>query len=236
MERIIDAVRPMQDYRLRIAHAVDGRILAMRRYIVPVLFSLSLFTYAPVIGAAFAPAAPGFTIQATNTSMSASGSAIPFVLTSINGYTGSFGVDCMPANPPAGARLPYCGGGPAYRITLNANATAKGAIGLSAGPAPLAPAALNRSGHGAEVAWALASVPLIGSGFWRRKARWLSILLLSAGALAGLTGLDACAGGPPTLTPGTYAYTITAADASTNATASTTVNVTVPPGIPTTTM
>jgi hypothetical protein len=208
----------------------------MRKYILPVLFSLSLLTFGPGIGTSSAQGAASFTISATNTAMSASSSSVPFTLTSLNGYTGMFGIGCTPTNPPAGARLPYCGGGPVVRITLNANATVKGTVGLSAGPVPLAASRLNLPNHGAGAAWAFAGALLTGFGFWRRKARWLSILLLSIGMLAGLTGLDGCAGGPPTLTPGTYAYAITATDVSTNATASTTVKVTVPPGIPTTNM
>jgi MYXO-CTERM domain-containing protein len=186
--------------------------------------------------AAPAPANPSFTISATNTTMSASGASIPFTVTSLNGYAGQLGFICGPTNPPAGARLPYCGGGPAFQITLTANSSVKSAIDLTAVAAPLSAASrLNFPGHGTEAAWAFAAVLLFGFGLRRRRARWLSILLLSAAALTGLMTLDACGGRPqPTLTPGTFAYTLTAWDTSTSATASTSVNVTVPAGIPAT--
>jgi hypothetical protein len=48
----------------------------------------------------------------------------------------------------------------------------------------------------------------------------------------GLTGIVACGSSPKTLTPGTYTYTLTASEQNnTSLSASTTVNVTVPPGI-----
>jgi len=195
-------------------------------------FLVATLLFALAVSAASAHAAPSFTISATNTTMSASGASIPFTLTSINGYTGKFGINCQATNPPAGALLPYCGGGPAFQITLAANATAKGAVGLTAGPVPLAAASRsNPPGHGSDAGWAFTAAILFGLGLTRRKARWLSVLLLSIGTLAGLTALNAC-GGAPTLTPGTYAYTLTAYDMNTNVTASTTVKVTVPSGIP----
>ncbi len=206
----------------------------MRKHAISLLGLL----FALGVSAASAQATPSFTISATNTTMTASGASIPFTLVSLNGYAGKLGVDCGATNPPAGARLPYCGGGPAFQIALAANATAKGSVGLSAGPAPLAPASRsNTPGHGSGAAWAFAGgILLFGLGFGRRKARWLSVLLLSIGALAELGALSACGGGQPTLTTGTYDYTLTAYDTTTNATASTTVKVTIPPGIPTSAM
>ncbi len=201
----------------------------MRRYAIPVL----TFLFALSAGAASAQAAPHFVISATNATMSASGASIRFTLTSVDGYAGKLGVNCEAANPPAGARLPYCGGGPVSQITLAANGTATGVVGLTAGPVPLASAGgSNAPGRGSDAGWAMAGVVLLSLGFIRRRARWLSVLLLVAGTLAGLATLNACGGGPPTLTPGTYDYTLTAFDTSTNVTAATTVKVTVPPGIP----
>lgn len=200
----------------------------MRKYGIPVL----AFFFALGPGAASGQAASSFTISGTNTTMSASGASIPFTLTSINGYAGKLGIRCQAANPPGGARLPYCGGGPAFQITLAANATYKGAVGLTPGPVPLAAASrLNLPGRGPDAGWAFVAALVLGLGFTRRKARWLSVLLLTVGPLAGLTAINAC-GGSPTLTPGTYAYTLTAYDMNTNVTASTVVKVTVPSGIP----
>jgi hypothetical protein len=48
------------------------------------------------------------------------------------------------------------------------------------------------------------------------------------GALAGLAGISACGGNNSVVTPGTYAYTVTATDVNTSATVTATFNVTVP--------
>ena len=59
-------------------------------------------------------------------------------------------------------------------------------------------------------------------------------LMLAVGALIGLTGMSACGNGVETLTPGLYTYTLTAnpsAQSNPPLSVSTTVNVTVPPGI-----
>ena len=58
-------------------------------------------------------------------------------------------------------------------------------------------------------------------------------MLLVVGMMVGLTALSGC-GGPPTLTPGVYAYTLTAAQVGVDPPApavSVTVQVTVPAGI-----
>ncbi len=207
----------------------------MQRHAIPVFLPTLVLALSPTLNMA---ATPSFTISATNTTLSSNGSgSIPIALTSVDGYAGQIGIACTPPSVPAGTLLPYCGGGPAYQIKLTANATVDGSVGLTAGPVPLATTRLNHPSRGAEAAWAFAGVLLLGFGFRRKRMRWLSMLLLSIGLLAGLAGIDACAGsGTPTLTPGTYAYTITATDVNTSASASTTVQVTVPSGIPINTM
>jgi hypothetical protein len=209
----------------------------MRKYWLALLTAAMFLPFGLGLSAA-STENPNFTISATNTTMTASGASIPFTLTSLNGYTGKLSVSCVPDNPPAGARLPYCGGGPIIQLSLTANSSVKSTIGLTAGPVPLSSASrLNLPGHGREAAWAFAAVLLLGFGFRRKRARWLSMILLPVATLAGLMTLEACGGSQtPTLTPGTYAYTLTATDVSTNATASTSVNVTVPAGIPTNAM
>jgi hypothetical protein len=69
---------------------------------------------------------------------------------------------------------------------------------------------------------------LLGSGFRRRAARWFTLILLTLTALAGLAGISACGGNNSVVTPGTYAYTITAADVNTGETVNASVNLTVP--------
>jgi hypothetical protein len=74
---------------------------------------------------------------------------------------------------------------------------------------------------------------MLGLGLKRKRSRQSARLLLAVGMLIGLTGIGACSG-PETLTPGTYTYTLNASSYvqnNTSLSASTTVTVTVPPGI-----
>jgi hypothetical protein len=158
---------------------------------------------------------------------------IVFKLTSINGYAGTIGVaNCTPTSPPAGAKLPICGGGSTTspRYTLTANATMNGSITLSpyGDTVPGTVTMVTHTGHGEAAAWALAGVLLLGLGFRRRAARWLTLTLFAVGTLASLAGICACGGNSNAMTPGTYPYTLMAADINTGTSVSTTVNVTVP--------
>jgi hypothetical protein len=73
---------------------------------------------------------------------------------------------------------------------------------------------------------------MLGLGLKRKRSRQSTRLLLAVGMLIGLTGIDACASSPETLTPGVYTYTLHAYEQNnTSPSASTTVTVTVPPGI-----
>jgi hypothetical protein len=66
----------------------------------------------------------------------------------------------------------------------------------------------------------------------QRKAQKFKGLLLTVGLLIGSAGFSACSAGPVTLTPGTYAYTLSASEPNeTSSSATATVQVTVPPGI-----
>ncbi len=162
--------------------------------------------------------------------------SIPFTLTSVNGFTGSLAVSITPPTPPVGTKLPYLDiGGPVIGYLLTANATVKASIGaLLAIPKPV-PVKLNlpnRPAHGEAVRWELAGVLMLGLGSLRKSAR-TTRLLLALCMLIALTGISAC-GGPPTLTPGTYTYTLTATEINPtllSLSATTTVNVTIPPGI-----
>ncbi|HTW47423.1 MAG TPA: hypothetical protein VMD92_05715 [Acidobacteriaceae bacterium] len=193
--------------------------------------SLLALLFALCVSAASA-ANPSFTISATNVTMSTSDANIPVTLTSLNGYAGTVTVSCAPPSVPADVYLPYCGGpvaGLSFNLKANATLTEPESLHTQAYP----DARLLLHGQEARAAWAFAGVLLLGFGFRRRRMRWLSILLLSAGALIGFTGLTACGGGgnnPNFLTPGTYPFTLNAAD-SNNMTASTTVRVTILTGI-----
>ena len=159
-------------------------------------------------------ATPGFTVSATDVTMPSSGDgSIPFTLTSVNGYVGTVVVQCPAVNAPTGARVPICGEGPlkAYSLTADGAVTNTLALLPYGSPVPVAASAL-----------------LFGFGLWRkRKVRWPTLALVLMGSLVILGGFLGCGGGTPGMTPGTYAYTVTATDLKTNASVSTTANVTV---------
>ena len=190
-------------------------------------------------------ATPSFTISAGNVTMSATGSSsVTFTLTSVDGYSGTIDVICDPANIPVGRTLPLCGQpavGPAdpAAYTLGANGTVQGSFPLLATfPPPCSgpcPARFDHPRRGFASGIALAGALLVGFGFGfrRRAARWLVLTLLAFGTVAGMTGISACGSGR-TLTPGVWPYVVQATSPGVNAIVSTTINVTVPPGIPVT--
>ena len=154
-----------------------------------------------------------FTISATNVTLPSNGDgSIPFVLTSVDGYVGTVAVSCPEVNAPAGARIPYCGGGPVFAFSLTAEERVTGNLTLTpyGVPVPLAAGGL-----------------LIGLALRRRKGGWPTLALVLAGTLASLGEAVGCGGGTSSMTPGTYPYTITATNAKTNVVVSTTANVTV---------
>jgi hypothetical protein len=211
---------------------------------LPVLFA-SFLAIISGLGSGHAQSAtPSFTVSAGNATMPVSGTgAIPFRLTSVDGFAGAVYVSCGPANPPTGSILPQCNytGSPIATppYTLSANGTVTGSLNLVAHippcPNPCPVKLPLRPHHRGAVNLALAGA-LLGFGS-RRRVRRLRVALLVAGILAGLAGV-ACGGNSNTLTPGTFAYTVSAMQAGTTTSptpiiVSTTINVTVPPGIST---
>ena len=180
---------------------------------------------------------PSITISATNVTMPSSGSvAISFTLTSVNGFVGSVTVDCIAPTEPAGVKAPFCEDyGPVRAFPLTADGTATGSYEVVAIPPQTEPAArgANLWRHDEEASWALAGVLILGIGLQRKRTRRFARVLLAIGGI-GLTGmgLSGC-GGPPTLTPGAYVFTLnaTAILPALGPSASTTSTVTVPAGI-----
>jgi hypothetical protein len=184
-------------------------------------------------------AVPHFTIAASNVTMPSSGSGtIAFTLTSVDGFAGSVGVTCGEPTVNAGVLIPFCGpagGGVPVTppIVLTANGTANGTAPILAieytnakdvgGP--------KLRGHGGAVSWAVVGVLMLGVGLRRRRR--LAGVLVVVGMMVGLTALSGC-GGPATLTPGVYTYTLSASQAGLTTpgpVVSTAVQVTVPAGI-----
>jgi hypothetical protein len=208
----------------------------MQRYRLPVALGFLLTFSFVVPGAQALPVTPDFTIAATNVTMSSSTSSgvgsSSYTLTSVNGYTGSVRIGCNPPTPPAGVNEPGCTGVPVLPpITLTANQQVTGSIPFFApyctngDPCPVS--LPRRGGHGLAPGLALAGALLLGFGIRRRAARWLTLTLLAVGALAGLAGIGACANNSA-MTPGTYAYTISATDVNTEVSQTASINVIVP--------
>jgi hypothetical protein len=216
----------------------------MQRYRLLVVLGMLLGFSFVVSGSPVLAATPGFTITATNVTMSSSGSTgvgtSSFTLTSVNGYTGSVRVECNYPTIPAGVKAPYCGygaAGPAAipaqpPITLTANQVVTGSIYFYNAPVPCSnpcPASPRPPRRGRLApGLALAGVLLVGFGIRRRAVRWLTLTLLAMGTLTGLAGISACSGNNSVVTPGTYAYTIPATDINTQVSQTASINVTVP--------
>jgi hypothetical protein len=204
------------------------------------MFFAGSFSFTGIPAAA---ATPSFTITATNVTMSSSDStgigSSSFTLTSIGGYTGTLQMGCNIPTPKIGVSVPSCIYGTAEDanipiaptpITLTANQVATGTITFF-NPIPCTGrcnGAARLGGHGPEQSLALAGVLLVGFGFRRRPRRFLTLTMLALSGLAALVGISACGGDGSVVTPGTYAYTIYAADINTDVRVTTSIDVTVP--------
>jgi hypothetical protein len=180
-----------------------------------------------------AAASTAYAITATNVTMPASGNGTSsFTVTGIP-VTGSLIVSCIYSGQITGAKIPYCGGGPLAAIPVTGGQTFTGAVTLYpfGSAVPLSQHRTNGEGSSAAVL-SLAGALLFGFGFKRRGSRDFIGLLVAICAFAILPIISACAIGNG-MTPGTYAYTITAANEASLTSppaqiASTTINVTVP--------
>lgn len=151
-----------------------------------------------------------FTISAGSATITPTGSgAIPFTLTSVNGFAGSIVVGCQPPDVAAGVKIPTCGGGPVRLYTLSADQALTGTLTLysygSGVPAAIMPV------KNPALAVLLVVLLLSGLTLRRRSARRLALPLVLI-ALIPFSWISGCGTGPQGFTPGTYAYTVTASE------------------------
>jgi hypothetical protein len=205
----------------------------MRKKCLRVLFGSLLASSFWSPGSRALAATPDFTITATNVTMSSSSSSgagsTSFTLTSVNGYTGSVSVTCVPSNIPARVRVPVCGGSvppPAYPLAANQVVTKT--ISLYNSPVPLPASLMHRKSHGLVTGLALSGVLLCGFGTPARARRWFTLTLFALCAFFALAGFSACGASNNYVTPGIYTYTVAATDVSASATVTASFNVTVP--------
>ncbi|MFY9855551.1 MAG: hypothetical protein WAK26_16900, partial [Terracidiphilus sp.] len=157
-------------------------------------------------------AATPFAITATNFTWSSAGpNSSQYSVTGIQG-DGTIVINCVYTGT-AMAKFPVCGGGPVVQIPVTAGQTLTGVVGFQPWGTPI-PASLHttprRSGNLPITDLALASVFMAGFGLRPGRRRWIALVVLAGGALAGLVGFSACGGANSfAMTPGTYPYTIT---------------------------
>jgi hypothetical protein len=202
------------------------RLLVLFESLLAVSFELS--------GASAQTSTP-FTITATNVTMPTTGNGVSqFTITGVPG-DGTINMSCQYSGTEIVFKIPVCPMTPPALIPVTTGQTLTGSILFYQYGAPI-PASLrsapHRSGHLPASGLALACALMLGFGLRRRASRWLTMVLLAAGTLAGVCGISGCIARNP-MTPGTYPFTITANWESGGVTplgqsVSTTINVTVP--------
>ena len=178
--------------------------------LLPAIFlaSLALFT----VRNASAATSPGFTITASNVSVSDTGSgSSSYTVTSVDGFTGKVGVSCFAPEIDGSLAIPNCDV-PEQFLTIPANGSASGKMPFTP---PSNVNAKNQGGDRRRPAGPLAAGALMLAGFAaaRRRMRWnrtISALALCTGLLAGLSATGCGGHGGLAMAPGTYTYTIQA--------------------------
>jgi hypothetical protein len=192
-----------------------------------VLFAITSITFSQRVSAS-----TSFAITSTNVTMPASGNGTTsFTVTGIP-MTGTLTIGCQFSGTQTNAKIPSCGGGPAYGAPVTAGQTVTGTLQFYPYGSAL-PLDQHQTGRNVSstAVLSLAGALLFGFGFRRRFRRNSLAFLLVLCAFAILPMISACGGGSG-MTPGTYPYTITAGnEASGNAPlgqgVSTTISVTV---------
>ena len=194
--------------------------------LLPAIFLISLALLAA--GDAAAAPSPGFTITASNVSVSDTGSgSSSYTVTSVDGFTGKVGVSCFQPEINGALAIPNCDV-PEQFLTIPANGSASGTMPFTP---PSNVTAKNHGGERQRPAGPLAAGTLMLAGFAaaRRRLRWsraLSALALCAGLFSGLTATGCGGHGGLAMAPGTYSYQIQAVGPGLK-TASTYITVTV---------
>jgi hypothetical protein len=176
-------------------------------------------------------ATSGYAISATNVTMPSSrGTSSPYTVTQVQ-FTGTLVVGCQYTGPTTVARIPTCYA-PPVALSVTAGQTSTGAVTLDPWGVPI-PVGARRPGRVPLDGFALAGALLLGLGLRRRRTGPMAMLVLAIGSLASTMAMEACSTSPGNgMTPGTYAYTISANNESSGVTplgaaTTTTIQVTV---------
>jgi hypothetical protein len=195
----------------------------------------SLLVVSFELSGASAQTSTPFAITATDVTMPSSGIGVSqYTVTGIPA-AGTLAISCAYSGPVTVAKLPLCPMTPPVVYTVTAGETLTGQIDFYPYGSPI-PVGLHRmpsrSSHLPAASLAFAGALIFGFGLRSRARRWLALILLATGMLAGLAGISGCIPGNP-MTPGTYQYTISAdwtasSPAILSAQTTTNISVTVP--------
>lgn len=173
-------------------------------------------------------ATPDFTIAATNVTMPGNGNpgTSRFTLVSVDGYSGRLLVNSEFIGNEMNAKPPNCGVRTAPLYTLSANQAVQGTLTCypygKVVPVVKLERRLSWRHTGPILALALASFILFRRRTRATAAHWFALFVLS---IITMMAVASCAGNGVS---GTYPFTVTATDAVTQATVSTSITVTVP--------
>jgi hypothetical protein len=199
------------------------------------------FSFTVLLGLAgregLAAATPGFTLQATNVTVSGMGSGTSNVtLTSVGGFSGQVGVSCFgPDTNLNPVLIPNCTQ-PVEYFALTANApvsftlpfTPPASVSGTAGTRPVQPTPGSSPGRARSVAGILSGLGLAAIRFRKKLKSNVSSAIVAVLGLAALAGMTGCiARGGLVMTPGKYSYQIQASPKGDGTLVTTTIQVTV---------
>lgn len=162
---------------------------------------------------AAAAASSGFTIAATNVSLSDTGSgSSSYTVTSQGGFTGQVGVSCYAPGTDGSLVIPSCDV-PEQFLTLPANGSVSGKMPFTP-PTDVTARNEGRPNPRPTGPFAAGTLVLLGLAAARKRMRWnraMGPLILFTGLIAGLTMTTGCGGhGGLAMSHGTFGYTIQA--------------------------
>jgi hypothetical protein len=209
-------------------------VIVMRIFCRRIGFGSFVALLLALLGGRALMAAVPYAITATNVTMpNGGGMAITHYTVSGIPLDGTLAVNCAYSGPTTTAHLPTCVYGPLTApAPVMVGQTVTGSINFYPYGSAV-PVTAQRTKPVWPAGGILAAGLLIGFGFRRKMPHWLAAVVLAVAGVAEAAAVTGCAGGGNGMTPGTYAYTLTASNEATPNTplgvaATTTIHVTIP--------